>query len=277
MVLELFRLMNASLFLPRTADRNQAIVSSAFVQPTNVNAFSPSKRNRFGSALFGRAMVVVAHLVVQVSVSASISVSADAAALSSGFAAIEPSGWDGSTPHGASGNHNYIQEARASHSNKAKDNAKTESKEKSGKPVLVESFGDWGAYLAQGKTKTCYALAMPKERLPAKLKRDPAYIFISHRPAENVHNEVSIIMGFAMKDGSNASAEIGNTSFDLVVKGTNAWVKNPAQETPFIETMKKGSKLVIRAPSIKGNVTTDVYSLKGLSQALDRIQKDCSK
>jgi invasion protein IalB len=147
----------------------------------------------------------------------------------------------------------------------------------SGKPVQVASYGDWGAFLATqgGKKKTCYALAQPKDRAPAGLKRDPAYVFISSRPAENVHNEISIIMGFPMKDNGEAQAEIGTTRFELIAKGSNAWIKNPAEEGQFIETMKKGSKLVIKAASIKGNLTTDSYSLAGLSQALDRVQKEC--
>ena len=39
--------------------------------------------------------------------------------------------------------------------------------------------------------------------------------------------------------------------------------------------MKKSAKLTVKAPSIKGNVTTDNYSLKGFSQALDKVQKEC--
>jgi len=147
----------------------------------------------------------------------------------------------------------------------------------SGKPMQVASYGDWGAFLAQqgGKKKTCYALAQPKERLPANLKRDPAYVFISSRPAENVHNEISIIMGFPMKDNGEARADVGNARFELISKGNNAWVKNPAEEGQFIEAMKRGSKLVVKASSAKGNMTTDSYSLAGLSQALERVQKDC--
>jgi hypothetical protein len=144
-----------------------------------------------------------------------------------------------------------------------------------GKPMLLDTFHDWGAYMAQGKEKTCYALASPKDRAPGALKRDPAYVFISSRPSENVRNEVSIIMGFAMKENAEAKAEIGNASYDLIAKGTNAWVKNPAQETQFIDSLKKGSKLIVKAPSMKGNVTTDSYSLAGLSQALDRVHKEC--
>ena len=144
-----------------------------------------------------------------------------------------------------------------------------------GKPVLLENYHDWGAYKAQGKEKTCYALASPKERAPSTAKRDQAYVFISSRPGENVRNEVSIIMGFAMKDNSDAKAEIGSASYDLIAKGTNAWVKNAAKEPQFVDDMKKGSKLTIKAASSKGNQTTDSYSLAGLSQALDRVQKEC--
>lgn len=146
-----------------------------------------------------------------------------------------------------------------------------------GKPLLVASFGDWGAYQSQsGKSKVCYALAQPKDRQPAKLKRDPAYIFISTRPGEGVRGEVSIIMGFPLKEGaSGATAEVGPASFELIAKGANAWVKNAAEEAKLAEAMRKGSRLVVKAPSVKNNVTTDTYSLAGLAQALDRVQKDC--
>lgn len=146
---------------------------------------------------------------------------------------------------------------------------------KPGAPKQVANFGDWGAYVAQGKSKTCYALARPSARMPATLKRDDAYIFISNRPAENVRNEVSVIMGFPMKDNSEPKADIGGTTFDLVAKGSNAWVKNPAEESQFIEAMRRGSKLTVKAASIKGNTSTDTYSLSGLSDALARVHKEC--
>ena len=144
------------------------------------------------------------------------------------------------------------------------------------KRELVGEYADWGAYRTRGaKNRTCYALARPKERLPANLKRDPAYIFISTRPGENVKNEVSIILGFAVKDGVTTSAEIGDETFELLGKGTNAWVKNPAEEPKFVASLRKGSKLTVKMPSAKGNVTTDNYSLNGLGQALDKIAKEC--
>jgi hypothetical protein len=144
-----------------------------------------------------------------------------------------------------------------------------------GKAALLGTFGEWGAYATQGKSRTCYALAQPKTREPASVKRDAAYVFISTRPAENVKSEISVIMGFPMKDGGEATAEVGDASFSLIAKGSNAWVKNPAEEGRLIDAMKKGSKLIVKATSTKGKATTDTYSLSGIGQALDKARKDC--
>lgn len=160
------------------------------------------------------------------------------------------------------------------------------------KPALVGTYGDWSVFQSQsGKSRICYTLAQPKERDPADLKRDAAYAFISERPGEGVRNEVSFIMGFDVgpagedkdkkkdkKKGSESvvpTAVIGDANFELLPKGADLWVKNAAKESELIAEMRKGSKLVIKAGSKKGNVTTDTYSLAGFTQAIDRALKDC--
>jgi hypothetical protein len=168
---------------------------------------------------------------------------------------------------------------KASQKSKAADkSAKHADKAKGpdhGKSTQIGTFGDWGAYQTQGKSKTCYALAQPKTREPRSMKREAAYIFISERPAENVTNEVSIIMGFPMKNGGEAKAEVGDAEFSLIAKGSNAWIKNPAEESRLVEAMKKGAKLIVKAANAKGKSTTDTYSLSGLKQALDVAHKEC--
>jgi hypothetical protein len=159
---------------------------------------------------------------------------------------------------------------------------KTEKAEKpadkgSDKPEQLGNYGEWGAYAAQsGRNRTCYALGQPKERTPkAKLKDASAYIFISTRPAENIHNEVAINLGYATKDGSAAVADIDGDSYELITKGTNAWVKDQSREKEFVGALRGGAKLTVKAASSKGTSTTDSYSLKGLSDALARALQEC--
>ncbi|SCY18838.1 hypothetical protein [Microvirga guangxiensis] len=141
---------------------------------------------------------------------------------------------------------------------------------------LVSSFGDWGVYTAQtGRSKICYALSQPQDRLPKNLNRDPAYLFVSFRPAENVRNEVALVLGFTAKENGPATAAIGNTTYSLITKASNAWLKNPAEEGQAIATMAKGQAVMVKTQSARGSSLTDRYSLNGFSKALEQARKEC--
>jgi hypothetical protein len=144
------------------------------------------------------------------------------------------------------------------------------------KPLSIGKFGDWEALSAQGKDKLCYALGAAQKRQPeGKLKDAKANIFVSTRPSEGVRNEIAINLGYPAKENGAATADVDGTSFELVTMKESAWLKNPAQEKELVESMKHGSKLVVKASSAKGTSSTDTYSLKGLSEALARVQQEC--
>lgn len=143
--------------------------------------------------------------------------------------------------------------------------------------TLLANFGDWGAYVSQqGRAKICYALSKPKDQQPKELKRGPAYLFVSFRPAENVRNEVAVVMGTAAQDGGAAEAVVGPKTYALVTKDQNAWVQNPAEENQVVATMSKGQSLIVKASGKRGGKLTDRYSLNGFGPALDRARKECS-
>ena len=144
--------------------------------------------------------------------------------------------------------------------------------------VLLGQFGEWGAYKAvPGGKKICFALSKPTSSTtePAGRKRDPSYAFVSTRPSEKVKNEVSVIVGYPQKPGQDAAAAIGQANYAMYTQNDGAWVKNAAEETQMVETMRKGSDLVVKSESAHGTKTTDTFSLKGIAQALDRVAEEC--
>ncbi len=171
----------------------------------------------------------------------------------------------------------------AAKNDKSEKSDKTDKSDRSakdaggGKPEQLGTYGEWGAYLAQGgKDKTCYALSQPKDRQPkAKLKDTAGYIFISTRPGEGVRNEVAVNLGYATKDGSAATANIDGDDWELITKGQNAWVREQSKEKEFVGALRGGSKLIVKASSAKGTSTVDTYALKGLSDALARVAQEC--
>jgi invasion protein IalB len=147
--------------------------------------------------------------------------------------------------------------------------------------TLLGQYGDWGAYTASpGGRKVCFALAKPTSSVDNPPNRRTAanavYMFVSTRPEEKVANEVSLLItGYAFKPNSEAAMAIGNAPFAMYTQNDGAWVKNAADEARMVEAMRKGADVVIKATTSKGTQTTDTFSLKGISQALDRVAQEC--
>jgi hypothetical protein len=147
-------------------------------------------------------------------------------------------------------------------------------------PTLIGQFGPWGAYSATPNGKrVCFALAKPttSKTNPPNRPRDPAYAFVSTRPAEKVSNEVSIMIGYALKPGSESTLEVGGASYAMYTQGDGLWIKNAAEEDQMVQAMRRSADVVVKGVSAKGTETTDTFSMKGLSQALDRIAQDCKR
>src|SRR6202048_400740 len=147
-------------------------------------------------------------------------------------------------------------------------------------PTLIGQFGTWGAYTAtpNGK-KVCFALAKPSSSKtnPPTRPRDPAYAFVSTRPAEKVTNEVSVMIGYTLKPGSESTLEVGGASYAMYTQGDGLWIKNAAEEERMVDAMRKAADVTVKGVSAKGTETTDTFSLKGLSQALNKLAQDCRR
>ena len=147
-------------------------------------------------------------------------------------------------------------------------------------PTLIGQFGTWGAYSATPNgRKVCFALAKPasSKTNPPNRPRDPAYAFVSTRPAEKVTNEVSIMIGYTLKPGSESTLEVGGASYAMYTQGDGLWIKNAAEEERMVEAMRKSADVVVKGVSAKGTETIDTFSMKGLAQALDRLSQDCRR
>ncbi|MBX9847232.1 MAG: invasion associated locus B family protein [Xanthobacteraceae bacterium] len=147
--------------------------------------------------------------------------------------------------------------------------------------TLLGQYGDWGAYTASpGGRKVCFALSKPTSQQDNPPNRRTAanavYLFVSTRPDEKVSNEISVLVtGYAFKANTEATMTIGGGGFPMYTQNDGAWVKNAAEEARLIEAMRKSGDAVIKAQTSKGTATTDTFSLKGISQALDRAAQEC--
>jgi len=137
-------------------------------------------------------------------------------------------------------------------------------------------FKDWESFiLSQEGTKICFAQSIPVVKAPKKLKREPARLFVSFRPNEDIKNEISVTNGYEFKIKATVSAKSGKKSYDLFSQGRFAWVRDKEDERKIISTMKKASRLMIVGKTEKGDQTTDHYSMMGFTKAYNLAKKKC--
>ena len=140
--------------------------------------------------------------------------------------------------------------------------------------VQLGEFEDWRAMKTTVSGRPlCYAVTQPTRRDPEGLRRGEAYLFVTHRPAESVHAEVSVSFGFPLSSASLAVG--GGDETTMLDSGSLAWLQNADADAATVRLFKKEYTATIAAKSLRGNETTDTYSLRGFSKALEAIDEAC--
>jgi len=136
---------------------------------------------------------------------------------------------------------------------------------------------DWETYIINGATgKVCFAQSKPVLQAPKNSIRE-ARLFISFRPGENITNEISITSGYDYNTKNSIIAISGKNKykFDIIQDGF-AWITDNKFENKMIKTMKKGSRIMVKAYNLKGSQTIDHYSLLGFTKAYKATKANCS-
>jgi len=143
-------------------------------------------------------------------------------------------------------------------------------------PKLVGEFKDWQVHENDGvPARICFATSQPRETSPRGISRNAAYFYVSAWPKDGVKAEVSLKLGFTAPDDSNVLVQIGSNRFQLFAKGDKAFVADPRDELKLIAAMKRGSFMTVTAKTSNGATVKDTYSLIGVTQAMNAIDR-CS-
>ena len=136
---------------------------------------------------------------------------------------------------------------------------------------------DWETFIIKNETgKICFAQSKPVLQAPKKYARE-ARLFISFRPGENITNEISITSGYNYNTKNSIKAISGKNKYTFdIIRENFAWITDKNFEKKMIKTMKKGSRIMVKAYNQKGSQTIDHYSLLGFTKAYKATKANCS-
>ena len=141
----------------------------------------------------------------------------------------------------------------------------------------IGKFKDWETMVIKNNSKfVCFAQSKPVLQSPKSYKRE-ARLFVSFRPNEKIINEISITSGYEYNNENSIIAKSGKHKYKFDIAQENfAWLADNKMEKKMINTMKKGSRIMVSGYNQKGSQTIDHYSLLGFTKAYNTAKKNCS-
>ena len=146
----------------------------------------------------------------------------------------------------------------------------------------VAADNAWSAFEAFDP-RECWAATAPQKSenrqdgREVSMQRGDTLLFVSWRPGQRVAGEISFTGGYSFADGSTATLEIGDESFELFTQDDFAWPASPDEDRKIIAALKRGISAVITARSTLGIETRDSFSLIGATAMIEDASKRCTQ
>ncbi|MFV0432219.1 MAG: hypothetical protein ACK5MJ_08625 [Alphaproteobacteria bacterium] len=122
----------------------------------------------------------------------------------------------------------------------------------------------------------CYMISFPIRSEGNYTRRDPVYITVSIRPSDNVVGEISYNTGYTYNT-QPATFSVGNDNFSLTTKESWAWTNNSEEDAKLLSAMIKGNSLIVKGQSQRGTLTTDTFSLSGVTASWNKVKAACGQ
>ena len=121
----------------------------------------------------------------------------------------------------------------------------------------------------------CYIGSSPiKSDLPDTKKRGENYILV-YKIIGSEENIIQIEAGYKYNLDKKIKVKIDNATYDFYStedSSETAWTND---DKKVIYAMKKGLELTLTGESARGTITNDVYTLKGFTNAVNKLNQDC--
>ena len=140
------------------------------------------------------------------------------------------------------------------------------------------TFKDWAAYrYTEQPGELCTMWSKPRKSQGKYTRRGEVWAFVTHRPDNDVFDEIVFQMGYPVDGDQPMSLSIDKTTITSMYAEGEAIFLYPADSKRLIDAMKKGARMVLKAHSKRGTLTTDRFSLSGFTAAHRAISKACNR
>lgn len=131
-------------------------------------------------------------------------------------------------------------------------------------------YSDWAAFRDDSPSR-CYAIAKPRGTNPSG-----SFASVATWPDKGLRGQLHFRLSRETGEQATARLTVGDTEFELVTNGRNAWARDNAMDAAIIAAMRSAPRMTIAARESNGARFSDRYSLAGVATAMDASVVGCA-
>lgn len=144
-------------------------------------------------------------------------------------------------------------------------------------PKAVATYKDWNVFVREiDGDKICFAAAEASDKSPKSVNHGDVFFLVATWASGRASEQPSLMTGYALDMKPEPNIRIGSDKWEMYASENEAFIESGDEEQRLLRGMRRGADMRISAVSKRGTATSYVVSLRGVTAALDRVQKECS-
>lgn len=153
------------------------------------------------------------------------------------------------------------------------DNVEVVIKE-SNLPAYIGEIKGWHLLTMKiANQKICYTIKYPFQKVGNHTNNRTSYVMVAYISPKK--QEVSAYMGYLYRLNSNVNVSIDNNQTIMKADKTIAWSRHQFDDFIMIDQMLSGVSLKIKAESVYGSYSIDLYNLEGFAETYQKMLELC--
>ena len=143
-------------------------------------------------------------------------------------------------------------------------------------PKIVANYKDWSVYKLdlQGDV-VCYAVTKPTDISPRSVNHGDVFFMVSSWKSGVAKSQPSFLAGYPLREAPEPLIRIGSDKWEMYTSEDEGFIHRASDEKRLVSSMKRGSDMRISAVSARGTATSYNFSLLGVTDSLNRMEREC--
>lgn len=144
-------------------------------------------------------------------------------------------------------------------------------------PAAVATYNDWSVFVRETDgDKICFAATEATDKSPKSVNHGDVFFLIATWKSGAATEQPSLMTGYALNAKPEPALRVGSDKWDMYTSENEAFIESDEEEQRLVRAMKRGADMRVSAVSQRGTATSYVISLRGVTAALERVERECS-